>query len=415
MTERIYYSDPYCRRFAARVVERLEWEGRPALVLDRTAFFPTGGGQPHDEGQLRAPGHGPVRVVDAVERDGGNAVVHLLSAPLAADEVEGEIDWLRRFDLMQQHSGQHILSSAALESCGANTVSFHLTEELATIDLDRPLLSAEQLAAIEARANQVVFENRPVHARFVGDGELASLRLRKPVSHAGPVRIVEVAEFDCSACGGTHVRAAGEVGLIKITRSERRGTELRVEFLCGGRAQRDYAAKNALVMGLAAEFSVGHWELGDTVRRLSVDLQDARRDLRRAREALLDAEGEALWRDAPEVATTGSGPYRLVKMSWPSRSPDELKHLAQRVIAHPRTAVLLGSGQQAGQPGNLVFARSTDVDVPMGTFLRNACELIGGRGGGRPEFAQGGSPDGSRVAEALATTAAEIQARLAQG
>lgn len=415
MTERLYYSDPYCRRFAARVLERLEWEGQPAVVLDRTAFYPTGGGQPHDEGYLHAAGQASVRVVDAVERERDGAVVHVVSGPFAGDDLEGEIDWPRRFDLMQQHSGQHILSSAALERCGANTVSFHLTGELATIDLDRPLLSAEQLAGIEARANEIVFENRPVLAHFVDDDELASLKLRKPVSHAGPVRVVEVAEFDCSACGGTHVRAAGEVGLIKISRSERRGTELRVEFLCGGRALRDYAAKNALVMGLAAEFSVGHWELGDTVRRLSADLQDARRDLRRAREALLDAEGEALWHESPLVAEGGPGPYRLVKMSWQGRPPDELKHLAQRIIGHPRTVALLGSGQLAGQPGNLVFARSTDLDAPMGTLLRKACEMIGGRGGGRPEFAQGGSPDGSRVPEALDAIAAEIQGSLERG
>ena len=206
MAGRLYYDDPYCTRFSARVVERLVWEGKPAVVLDDTAFYPTSGGQPHDTGILSCPGSGAVQVLDVVERESDGAVVHLLSALPECDEVAGRVDWDRRFDLMQQHTGQHILSSAALECCGANTVSFHLTEELATIDLDRAPLSAEELAQIELRANAILFENRPVIARFVSDKELAALPLRKPVSHAGPVRIVEVHGFDCSACGDARPR-----------------------------------------------------------------------------------------------------------------------------------------------------------------------------------------------------------------
>lgn len=421
MSGRLYYADPYRTRFSARVVERLAWEGRPAVVLDDTAFYPVSGGQPHDTGTLMCPESGAVQVLDVVERESDGAVVHLLSALLECDKVAGQVDWDRRFDLMQQHSGQHILSSAALECCGANTVSFHLTGEQATIDLDRAPLSGEELAQIELRANAILFENRPVIARFVSDRELAALALRKPVSHAGPVRIVEIPGFDCSACGGTHVRATGEVGLIKITRTERRGAETRVEFFCGGRALTDYAAKNALVMALAAEFTVGHWELADVVHRLSGDLQDARRELRRARDALFDAEAVALWHEASRVSppggegASGSAEYRLVKANLPGRTPDDLKHLAQRIIAYPRTVVLLGSGQQAGQPGHLVFARSADTDAHMGTLIRQACEVIGGRGGGRPEFAQGGGPDGSRVPEALDAVSSRLAEMLSAG
>ena len=402
MADRLYYADPACTHFSARVVERLMWEGQPAVVLDRTAFYPTGGGQPHDTGELWVVGEATVRVTGVVERESDAEVLHLLSAPLDGGQVEGRIDWTRRFDLTQQHSGQHILSSAALERCGAQTVSFHLTEELATIDLDRAPLSPEDLARIEARANQVVFEDRPVLAHFVGDAELAALRLRKPVSHAGPVRIVEVAGFDCSACGGTHVRAAGEIGLIKVTRAERRGAETRVEFLCGGRALKDYAAKNAMVMGLAAELTVGHWELGDAVHRLMADLQDARRELRRARDALMDAEAVALWHQSMPVSLPSGGaePCRLVKATLPERTPDDLKHLAQRIIAFPRTIALLGSGEQPGRPGHLVFARSADLDAPMGALVRQACDLIGGRGGGRSgptQSAAGGGDPGHGV------------------
>ena len=390
MTERLYYADAYQAHFSARVVERLEWAGQPAVVLDRTTFYPTGGGQPHDTGQL-----GGVAVLDVVERENDGAVLHVLAGPLAGDEAEGEVDWSRRFDLMQQHSGQHILSAAFVEALGANTVSFHLSAEYSTIDLDRAPLSSDDLNAVESLANAVIFENRPVSARWVPDEEVASLPLRKSLAHEGPARVVEVPGFDCSACGGTHVRAAGEIGLIKLTRIERRGAETRIEFLCGGRALADYRAKNALLMDLAGEFTVGHWEVADLVHRQADELKETRREVRRLRDALLDAEAEALGHGADVV-----GAVRVVRAYLPGRSAEDLKHLAQRVAAQPQTAVLLAAGE-AGEKGFFTFARSGDVDLHMGQVIRRACQVIGGSGGGRPEFAQGGGPDGGRVAEAL--------------
>jgi alanyl-tRNA synthetase len=392
MTQRLHYDDPALTRFSARVVEHLEWEGRRAVVLDRTAFYATGGGQPNDTGTLNGIG-----VVDVVEREAGGAVVHVLAEPLppASVEVCGEVDWARRLDLMQQHTGQHILSAAFVEVLGANTVSFHLSADYATIDLDRAPLAPEELGRVEDLANEVVFQNRPVIARFVADEELPALPLRKPLAHAGPVRIIEVPGFDCSACGGTHVRATGEVGLIKITRGERRGAESRVEFLCGGRALADYRAKNALLLELAREYTVGHREVGDLVHRLDEELKEVRRELRAARDALLDAEA-AMLLDRGLTA----GQALVVHAHLPDHSPEDLKHLAQRLAARPGTLVLLGSGQ-AGQKGSFVFSRGTGVELHVGELVRRACEAIGGRGGGRPEFAQGGGTRGEGVAEAL--------------
>jgi alanyl-tRNA synthetase len=392
MTGRLYYKDAYLTHFRARVIERLEWDGHPAVVLERSAFYPTGGGQPHDTGWLDG-----VVVVDVVEREADGAVVHVLASDLASEEVEGRVNWDRRFDLMQQHTGQHILSAAFLESFEANTVGFHLSDEYATIDLDLAPLSSDELATAETLANAVVFENRPAVARFVSDEEVPSLPLRKPLAHEGPVRIVQIPDFDCSACGGTHVQAAGEVGLIKITRSERRGSETRVEFLCGHRALADYGAKNETIMGLAAEFTVGHWEVADMVHRLAGDLKETRRELRRTRDALLDAEAETLWHQA--VPTGG---MRLVKAYLAGRPPDDLKHLAQRLVARPQTVALLAAGEPGGK-GYFTFARSADLDLHMGNLVRQACQVIGGGGGGRPEFAQGGGPQGERAAQALET------------
>jgi alanyl-tRNA synthetase len=410
MTERLYYEDPYLVRFFASVVEHLQWEGQPAVILDRTAFYPTGGGQPNDTGFLReARALEDVPVVDVAERESDGAVVHVLSAPLRAEEVEGRIDWDRRFDLMQQHTGQHLLSAAFLERIDANTVGFHLSDDYSTIDLDRAPLSAQDLTGVEALANAIVFENRQAVARFVPDEEVPDLPLRKALVHQGPVRVVEIPDFDCSACGGTHVRATGEIGLIKITRSERRGDETRVEFLCGGRALTDYAVKNKLVMDLAREFTVGHWEVADLVHRLAGDLKETQRELRRTRDALLDAEAVALWYEA---ATLGEA--RIVQAHLADRPPDDLKHLAQRLVTHPQTVVLLAAGA-AGQKGFLTFARSPDLDVHMGTLVRQACETLGGGGGGRPEFAQGGGPQGDRVPLALDTAFQSVVDSLPHG
>jgi alanyl-tRNA synthetase len=399
MTERLYYNDPYLTRFAARVVERLEWldevhgqkKMRPALVLDQTAFYPTGGGQPHDTGLLNG-----VRVIDVVEREVDGAVIHVLEGDVEVDEVEGQVDWDRRFDLMQQHTGQHILSAAFVELLAANTVGFHLSDEYATIDLDRAPLSRSDLDNVEALANAIVFEDRLAEVRFVADEEVSSLPLRKPLAHEGPVRVVEIPGFDCSACGGTHVRSTGQLGLIKITRSERRGNETRVEFLCGGRALLDYRAKNLLVMDLAREFTVGHWEVADMVHRLANDLKETRHELRQTRDALLDAEAAALWlQNKPE------GSMRIVQANLPGRTADDLKHLAQRLVAQPQTVALLAAADEAASKGFFTFARSSDLDLHMGNLVREACKVIGGGGGGRPEFAQGGGPRGDQVEKAL--------------
>jgi alanyl-tRNA synthetase len=393
MTDRLYHGDPYQRRFSACVVERLEQDGRPAVVLDRTAFYPTGGGQPHDTGRLD-----DVSVVDVLAREADGAVLHVLAAPLEADKVDGQVDWGRRFDLMQQHTGQHILSAAFAGRLGANTVGFHLSDDYATLDLDRAPLTADELSQVESTANAIVFENRRAVARFVPDEEVSSLPLRKPLAegHKGAVRVVEIPDFDSSACGGTHVRATGEVGLIKIVRGERRGTETRIEFLCGGRALSDYAAKNAMLLELAQEFTVGHWELADTVHRLANDLRETRRELRRTRDALLEAEAYALWHQAEF-----KDPLRVVRAHFVGRAMDDLKHLAQRLIAHPQTVALLGTEGQGEEKSYFTFACSDDLELDMGTLVRQACQVIGGRGGGRPNFAQGGGPDGSRMAQAL--------------
>jgi len=235
VTERLYYTDPYTTEFDAHIVGAEAHEGRPAVVLDRTAFYPTSGGQPFDTGQL-----GGVAVVDVVDRDDGT-ILHVIERELQAGPVRGRIDWTRRFEHMQQHTGQHVLSAAFERVVGARTESFHLGSVSSTIDLGR-MVSAGEIDRAEDEANRVVWEDRPVTIRFADAEEAAKLPLRKEPARTGRLRLIDVENFDISACGGTHVARTGAIGMIAIAGSERVRGGTRVEFLCGVRALRGYRA-----------------------------------------------------------------------------------------------------------------------------------------------------------------------------
>ena len=389
MTERLYYADSYLRRFEATVLESLAWRARPAIVLSRSAFYPTGGGQPHDTGYLQN-----LPVVEVVEREADKAVIHILKKELphlaAGDTLTGEVDWPRRFDHMQQHTGQHILSRAAEQLWDAATVGFHLGAKASTIDLNRAPLTAEQLDRLEDEANHIVFENRPVTASFVGQEELDALPLRKPPTVSGPVRIVEVRDFDWSPCGGTHVSAAGEVGLIKIVGAERRGSETRLEFLCGTRALMDYRLKNRNLLDLASCLSVGYWELPEAVERLEKEARTQRKAARAAQDRLLDFEAQLLVSQAEAL-----GEFLLVKQVFQDRSLEKVKHLALKLSQQHGCVALLGL---AGDKGHLVFAAPPSSGHDLRPILGQACAVIEGGGGGRPHLAQGGGPIGETEA-----------------
>ncbi len=408
MTERLYYTDSYCTSFSARVIERLTWDDRPAIVLDRTAFYPTSGGQPADRGTLG----GVVTVVDVAVREEDGAIVHVLFSPLPAlgrgrgrgdlpeAEVAGEVDWPRRFDHMQQHTGQHILSAAFERLLDADTVGFHLGTEASTIDLDVAGLDWEAVAPVEKLVNQIVWEDRLVSVRFVNSDELATLFTRRPPAVEGLVRIVEIVgslpdsehsplassrhSFDVNPCGGTHVARTGEIGLIKITRLDHRGDETRVEFLCGERALRDYRNKNAMTNHLASMLTVGYWELDEAVDRLQAEAKQLRRDLRQARMRLLEVEVAELAK-----AAIVCGPYRVVARIWERREAEELRGLARKLAERAGiVALLIGVGERT----DLCFARAEDLELDVAALLREACAELGGRGGGRPRAAQGSAP-----------------------
>jgi alanyl-tRNA synthetase len=387
MTERLYYLDPYRLEFEARVVERIDVGAKPGLVLKSTCFYPTSGGQPHDEGHLNG-----VPVINVFERE-DKAIVHVLAAELRDDTVHGAIDWERRFDHMQQHTGQHILSQAFLEMLRAETVGFHLGQVACTIDVDKAPLAVSQLDRVEDLANEIVFADRPVKTHLVAEMELASLPLRKLPTVETPIRIVEVEGFDYSPCGGTHCRRTGEVGLIKITRVERRGQDTRVEFLCGDRALADYRGKNRTVNELTNRFSVGAWELAEAVGRLAEEAKSNKRELNAAKNHLLDYEAAELLAEAEQ-----RGGVRVVRKVFTDHEGEQVRRLALRLMESEGLVALLGL---AGKKAQLFFACSADLPYDMSDFLKRACQVVGGGGGGRRRFAQGGGSDGSKVGEAL--------------
>ncbi|MCS7178095.1 MAG: DHHA1 domain-containing protein [Anaerolineae bacterium] len=407
MTERLYYTDSYQTRFTARVVERLIWAGHPAVVLDRTAFYPTSGGQPSDRGRLEGI---PVIGVEIREPDG--AIVHLLEAPLLRDEVVGEVDWSRRFDHMQQHTGQHLLSAACEQWLDADTVAFHLGAEVSTIDLNIPRLSREALEEVEERVNRIIWEDRLVRAYWVHPEAVAALPLRRPPVVEGPIRLVEVAgeeggrPFDLSPCGGTHVARTGEIGLLKVLRLDYRGQETRVEFLCGGRALRDYRMKNGVVADLAARLTVGYRELPEAVSRLQEEAKEARQEARGLRQRLVEVEAERLAETA-----IASGSWRVawgVKENW---EPADLRALAQKVADRPGTVALVAS--VGGERVHLCVACAEGGPADATALLRAVAEPLGGKGGGQARFAQGSAPAAprQRVAEVLEAIIQQILGR----
>jgi alanyl-tRNA synthetase len=376
VTERLYYTDSSLISFDATVVSS-EMDGdRAIVVLDRTAFYPTSGGQPFDTGRL-----GGVRVLDVVDRDDGTIAHVLERSASAGGVVHGEIDWPRRLDHMQQHTGQHVLSAAFDRLHRVRTVSFHLGAETSTIDLAREV-SAAEIDEAEQAANHVVWEDRPVAVRFATAEEAARLPLRKEPTRTGPLRLIEVPDFDLSACGGTHVARTGTIGIIAVAAAERFKGATRLTFVCGGRALASHRALRDAVAGATRALSVAPAELGPAIERMRAESKAGGKAIRQLQEEVA-AHRAATFRAEAETL----GPLRGVLREVPGWDAAALKTLALAIVTEPGViAVLVGDGR----PAPVVIARSADATVDAGAWLRRATTELGGRGGGRPDLAQGG-------------------------
>lgn len=392
MTERLYYTDAYCRRFDASVVEVVAG-GR--VYLDRTAFYPTSGGQPHDIGRL-----GGAAVVDVL--DEGERIAHVVEGTVTSERVSGEIDWARRYDNMQQHTGQHLLSALFADSLGAPTLSVHFGAHASTLDLGVDRLSPDQLATVEQRANEIVWENRPV---TVGFEEAASAAgLRKASDRAGEIRIVSIENLDRSACGGTHVRGTSEIGLVLLRRTERVKKSLRVEFLCGARALARARGDFGLLMRMAQTASTSIDELSAVFDSQVAAMREADSARRRLAETLDKYRAREMYEAVP---VDPLGVRRAVYRCARGTTLEEVRGLALAFAALPR-AVYVAATES---PPALLVAASDDSGVNAGELLRAAVIPLGGRGGGSARLAQGSVPTSEAVSAALEALAPDAKSR----
>jgi alanyl-tRNA synthetase len=400
-TQRLYYTDSYTTVFEANLIDTTTYNDLPAAILDRSYFYPTSGGQPHDTGFLNG-----VRVIEVALRESDGEVLHILkNAPASGNQlVSAQVDWGRRFDHMQHHTGQHILSAAFEKLANADTVGFHLSSDSVTIDLNNPDLSPALLDAVEDLSNQIVADDRPVRAYFPSDEELSELELRKMPDVEGKFRVVDIAGFDVNACGGTHVARTGEIAIIKILRASRQGDTTRIEFRCGGRALLDYRQKHALLSQLSAELTTGYDQIPAALAKLREENKALRKDVRALQTMVLENEAELLW----QAADRSSG-YALIVRAFENRDVAEIRQLIQHLIAHPATVALCGV---AGEKAQLIAARSDDLTPDMVAVLKRGLSVWGvERGGGRPTFAQGGGAAAAvdQVQAALAAAAEAVR------
>lgn len=374
-TLKLYHADAYRCEFSARVLSCTPVCERWDVVLDQTCFYATAGGQPHDTGLI-----GTASVVDVRETEDGT-IIHTVTGPLEG-EVTGRIDWARRLDHMEQHTGQHLLSGAFEQLLNAETVSWHLGSESSTVDLDLDGLTPEQAEQIELECNRVIRASLPVLTHLTDSTGIGAFPLRKPPTVTENIRIVEIQGYDWSACAGTHVRGTGELGLLKIKSWEKNKKQVRVEFLVGSRALRDYMVLDRTTRDLSRSLSIGQLDLPGHVARTQEEMSGLRKRVKMLQERILEIEAAELVSESRRV-----GGARLVRMVFGGRPVEEVRFLAGKVASHPGTIAVFGT---KGAMPQIILHRSVDLRLDMGAVIRQVLPMIDGRGGGSPVQAQGG-------------------------
>src|SRR6266568_2784315 len=403
MTKRLHYYDSFLYEFEGKVVDSVPAEGgRSAIILDQTAFYPTSGGQVFDTGMIRTDKGEKLRVSEVADREDGSILHFVEGSARKGSRVRGRVDVERRRDHMQQHSGQHILSAAFVRLFNMATVSFHMGDEYCSVDLDVPLLTREQVESAERLSNEIIQENRPVEVRYVAQDEAATLGLRKlPPAERDHLRLIDIHDFDLTACGGTHVRATGQVGCILLRKTEKARQGWRVGFVCGQRAvstaRRDFTAlSDAVVL-----FSSHLWELPQQVRKSLDEIKSLRKQLEQSREELAAAFAESML--ATETESNGR---KLIARNFPDRDLAFIKLLAQKITRRSSNAVAL-LATTLEQPA-LVFAQSPGLPFDMATLMKQTMARLGGRYGGSKDMAQGGVPTAEGIEAALCNVVAAL-------
>jgi len=381
LEQKLFYQDSYLHTFNARVNHQdQDEEGKWYVTLNQTAFYPTGGGQPHDLGKLNE-----VQVVDVEEVEG--EIRHYIIEPVfnASMEVKGEIDWNRRFDFMQQHAGQHILTASFVELFDIQTTSFHLGKEMVTIDLACTELSEPQLLEAENLANQVILDHRSIDTLWVSKEELIKYPLRKEVAVDEDIRLVIIPDFDYNGCGGTHPNFTSEVGMLKILHTEKQKGNLRVHFVCGGRVRSQIHRKQKILLEVTRALSASEDGLGDAVRNVLNNQKKLEKSLTETKDFLLQYEVNDLVKAIDYI-----GGVPTIQAVYQNRSIQELQKLARLVIseANDTVVILVGENDQLLQ---FVAARGeNNTELSMKELTVHALSFINGKGGGSDSFAQGG-------------------------
>ena len=374
MTEKLFWSDPYQQEFSATVLEQFPVQDGQAVVLDRTCFYATSGGQPNDLGTLQAL---PVKDV----RFQGERLIHVLPAAINQPAVNGIIDWERRFDHMQQHTGQHILSAAFFRMFQAETSSFHLGVDYCSIELNRPSLKQEDVLSAEALANSIIFGAGKVETFFVDPEKAGEYPLRKKSDLQESLRIVKIGEFDLSPCSGTHVRNSGEVGVIFVAGMEKLSQTLKVSFLCGNRVVQQYHRDLTILKDLSKQLTTSTENLPDSISKLLEQSKEMRKELMQWKEERWKQEAAELYKKAAE---TGKGPRRVVQI-W-NRPYPEVRFIAQRLLEQPDTCGVFISVPDR----RAVFFKHPKSEINLRPVFENFLKENSAKGGGPPHLMEAG-------------------------
>ncbi len=401
MTDRLYYTDSFLNDFEARVTSVADDAGRTAITLDRSAFYPSSGGQIFDTGWLEVANGaeaGRLRVLEVVENEQTGEVLHLVEDKSVALQsgaaVRGMIDAERRRDHMQQHSGQHVLSAAFEKLYDFATVSFHMGDESCTIDLAKDSLSPKQLQAAEKLANEVIAEDRPVAIRFASPEEARSMGVRKiPAAEREKLRLIDIQDFDLNACGGTHVRSTGQIGSILLRKTEKVKQGVRIEFVCGLRAVATARRDFETLTEAASLFSTHIWEVPQQIRKSQDESKAAQKTQHRLLEEVAELQAAQMLQSAEQL-----GSLKLVVQYFAERDLGFIKMLAQKLTKAQKAVALLSCG---GSQPSLVFAQTPGLTHDMGALMKQAVQALGTRGGGNRDMAQGGAPDAPGAESAI--------------
>lgn len=377
MTKRLYFDDPYQIKFEAEIIRSVQVDNQPGVILNQTRFYPTSGGQMCDRGFLDN-----VAVLDVFEHEGH--ILHLTEKQINAEKIQGRISWTRRFDFMQQHSGQHLLSQSVIRVMKAQTMSSHLGEDTSSIEIEKEHITKKEIREIEDFANTIVFDDRPITTSLIPRVFAENLPLRKMPPQKETIRIVGIDDFDITPCGGTHCRRTGEIGLIKIGRWERIRNHIRLQFLCGARVLSDYQWKSQTIDRIADLFSARGKDVQNMVIKQFDENKSLRHHLKTLSNQLLDAELHRML----STATT-CGTFKIVRTVFDHRPFEEIKSLAMGIVKQEAAVVLFGNRAEKGQ---MVFACSKNLPFKMDDFVQEASSVIRGKGGGSPTLAFGGGP-----------------------